>query len=337
MGNIPKHTLAIFLVAGLILYGTFGYMFVVDLSFIDAVYTTLTTITTVGFGEVGGPWSASARGFAISLILFSFVLFTFAVSVLPTFIAEYVFVKNFFSSKQKKMLKNLHKHVIICGYGSNAKAAVTRLSKHRSPFLIIENDSKVIEEARRENPQLLIIEGDATEEETLEKVKLSQARAIITTLPSDADNLFIVLSVRQMNSHIKIISRSSHESTVRKMKLAGANNVIMPDRLGGGYMAMLVATPDIVEFMNQLNSNPDDNNIHLQQVDVDENLVGKSIKETDLRSLTGCNVIGYKATDGEYVINPSPNMVLENNTSLIVLGTHEQIRSLTNTFKKHSH
>lgn len=336
MYPLQKHTLAILLLVGLITYGTLGFMFFVDLSFIDSLYATLITITTTGFGEVGGSWGTTGRLFTMSLILFSVILFGFAVSILPTFIAEYFFVNNFFSSKQKKMLKSLHNHVIICGYGSNAKSAIERLTKHRTPFLIIEHSPKVIEEIRREHADFLVIEGDATEDETLEKVKLDKALAVITTLPSDADNLFIVLSARQKNRSIKIISRSSQEGTIKKMKLAGADNVIMPDKLGGGYMAMLIATPDVVEFMNQLNANSDDSDINLQQVNVDETLVGKSIKEVNLRKLTGCNVVGYKTTKGEYLINPNPNMILENNTSLIVLGTHEQIRTLKSTFKKNT-
>lgn len=332
MVTFPRHIiLAISLTSGLVIYGTLGFLFIVDLNLIDSIYMTLITITTIGFNEIG-QWDSGDRLFVISLMIFSFVLFGFAVSVLPTFIAEYFFVENFLWSKQGKMIKRLSNHVIVCGYGGNAEAVVERLTRHKTPFVIVEQSSEVIADLKKDYPDYLVVKGNATEDETLDQVSLDKAKAVITTLPSDADNLFIVLSVRQKNEHITIISRCSQESSGKKMKLAGANNTIMPDRLGGGYMAMLVATPDVVEFMGQLNTNGINNDILLQQVHVDDRIVGKSIKNIDFRKTTGCNVIGYKDKHGEYIINPDPETILDLGTSLIVLGYREQIQSLESAF-----
>lgn len=178
------------------------------------------------------------------------------------------------------------------------------------------------------------IKGDATEDNVLEAAGIKQAKNLIVALPSDADNLFVVLSARQLNKKMTIISRASEESSQKKFKIAGADNVIMPDKLGGDHMASLVVTPDIIEFVDML-SVEGEFSANLQEILVDDlpkSYLSKSIKDLDLRKKTGCSIIGYKTVDNNYIINPDAGTQLIEGSKLIVLGRPEQIEKLQSIF-----
>ena len=168
----------------------------------------------------------------------------------------------------------------------------------------------------------------------LKKLRLDKAKSLITALPSDADNLFVVLSARQFNKNFTIISRASNESSYGKLKIAGATNVIMPDKLGGAHMASLVVTPDLIEFIDRLTI-AGNKNANLEEISVNslpKEYFSKTILDLDLRKKTGCSVIGFKTSLGEYLINPDANIKLEKDTYLIVLGNKEQINRLREIF-----
>lgn len=302
-----------------------------DYSWIDAVYMTVITVTTVGFGEVQ-PLDENAKIFTIFLILTSVIIVGYALSV----ITEYILSKNDYEElKQKKMQKKIDgfkDHIIICGYGRNGKQAAKKLYDYRKQFVVIEMNKEIIE--KFENDQVPFIIGNANEDETLMQAGLDRASTLICALPNDADNLFVVLSARQMNKDLNIISRASQETSYEKLKLAGANNVILPDRIGGDHMASLVVVPDLIEFIDNL-SIVGETNINIEEIAV-EHLYNpqelKTIKDLDLRNKTGCTVIGFKGVNGEYVVNPEAEIKLTPNSKIIVLGRPEQIRKLNSLY-----
>jgi voltage-gated potassium channel len=166
------------------------------------------------------------------------------------------------------------------------------------------------------------------------KAGVTRARALITTLPFDADNLFIVLSARALNPKLTIISRASEDNTDKKLKVAGANNVIMPDRLGGAHMASLVMKPDVMEFVDYITGQGNDN-IRLEEItfaSLSEKYQNKTIRDLEIRNKSGANIIGFKTAEGDYIINPSPDTVIIPNVKLFVLGTAEQIIKLKELF-----
>lgn len=176
--------------------------------------------------------------------------------------------------------------------------------------------------------------GDSTTDETLLKAGIKNAKYLITALPSDADNLFVVLSARQLNKECKIISRASKESSYSKLKIAGADNVIMPDKLGGEHMAALVVTPDVIEFVDRLTIEGE-TTANLEEIavnDLPKMYLNKTILDLDLRRKTGCTVIDYRNPDKDYVINPDANSFLIEDSHLIVLGRPEQIKKLRELF-----
>ena len=311
--------------------GVFGYMYLSDTTFINALYMTVITITTVGFREIH-PLSDAEKLFTIFLILMSLVALGYAARVLTEYIASgEVFEKIKFKKVQKK-IEGLSEHAIVCGYGRNGKQAVTKLLKFKKSFIIIENDPERISEIESDN--LLYIKGDATIDEVLIGAGIEKAASLITALPSDADNLYVVLSARQLNQKLTIVSRASNDSSDSKLRIAGANNVIMPDKLGGDHMASLLVTPDIVEFVDMLSVDTE-NATNLEEIlveDLPKEFLSKSIRDLDLRRKTGCTVIGYKTSDNKYVINPEADTKLISNSKLIVLGSAEQIQKLNKLF-----
>jgi voltage-gated potassium channel len=176
--------------------------------------------------------------------------------------------------------------------------------------------------------------GNANEDETLLKAGIERADCLITALPNDADNLFVVLSARQINKNMNIISRASQEASYKKLKLAGANNVILPDKIGGDHMASLVVVPGLIEFIDNL-SIVGKSNINIEEIEVEKLYDAstlKTIKDLDLRKKTGCLIIGYKNNQGEYMVNPEADLKLESNFKIIVLGKPEQIQKLNSLY-----
>lgn len=177
---------------------------------------------------------------------------------------------------------------------------------------------------------MLYILGDATQENVLQEARLEQAKAVVTTLPNDADNLFLVLTARQINPELKIISRASDDNSDIKLKRAGATNVIMSDKIGGQRMAKLVTQTDVVEFIEYIMLQKKQD-VSLEEISC-KNLAscfsGKSIRELDIRNVSGANVIGLKRPDNTYIINPDPEVELTDRDQLFILGTPDQISRL---------
>lgn len=315
----------------LICIGVLGYKFVSGYEWIDAVYMTVITITTVGFAEVN-PLDTPSKIFTIFLILASVVIVGYAISI----ITEYIISKNNLEDiKQRKMQKRIHTmsgHIIICGFGRNGKQAARKLLAYDKPFVIIEKNKEVIEKFQEE--RIPFVYGNANEDEVLLEAGIKRASTLISALPSDADNLFVVLSARQINKNLTIISRASEETSYDKLKLAGANNVILPDRIGGDHMASLVVIPDLVEFIDNLGI-VGERNINVEEVTVDklyDTKEVKTIRQLDLRKKTGCTVIGFKDENGEYIVNPEANTKLVPGSKIVVLGRPEQIQRLNSEY-----
>lgn len=330
--GIRRVQTAIFLLGMLLLTGVLGYKIIAGYTWIDALYMTVITVATVGFGEVV-PLGNRAKIFTIFLILISVLVVGYAISV----ITEYI-LNRYSSGKQKQItMKNkihrLKNHIIICGYGRNGKQAGEKLASYDEDYVVIDRDREVLE--KYEHEKTLFVFGNANEDEVLIEAGIEHAKTLICALPDDADNLFVVLSARQINPNINIISRASHETSYKKLKLAGANNVILPDMIGGDHMASLVVVPDLIEFIDHISIVGKDTN-NIKEVDVNElygnTKTNSTIRDLDLRNKTGCTIIGFKSPEGEYIINPEPSLVLENGSKIILLGKPEQIKKLESVY-----
>ena len=315
-----------------IIIGVLGYKFISDsYSWIDALYMTIITTTTVGFAEVH-PSGDAEKLFTIFLIITSISIFGYVLSVISEYIANGRFFEQINKRKMHKKINKLKNHTIVCGFGRNGRQAVERLKSYDKHCIVIETQSEVIDEI--EFLGYTYVKGDATDDRTLEKANITQASHLITTMPSDADNLYVVLSARQMNKDLKIVSRASNDASYSKLKVAGANNIIMPDKIGGNHMASLIVTPDLVEFVERI-SIEGRQETNLEEIAVDNlppEYINKTLLDLNIRQKTGCLVIGFKNAQHEYTINPDVNMVLQPKSHLIVLGKIEQIEKLHEIF-----
>lgn len=330
-GNIRKVISAVALLWIIVLVGVIGYSYIEGLNFVDALYMTIITVATVGFREVK-ELSSEGKLFTIGLIIISLGTFAYAVSVITTHLVEGELQRNLRGYKLQSGIKKMKNHVIICGYGRNGRQAVRELQAYHQPFVVVD---KKVDVFRDEAAVLHLVEGDASEDEVLIKAGIMRAKALISSLPVDADNLFVSLTARSLNPDILIISRASNASSERKLKAAGANNVVMPERVGGAHMATLVAKPDVVEFLDNLS-------VHggaptnLEQISCDclsPMNQGKTIAQLGIRSASGANIIGFRTPGGEFVINPGPDTVVLPDTRFFVLGTPSQIAHMRKILK----
>ncbi|GAA4318984.1 potassium channel protein [Pontixanthobacter gangjinensis] len=323
-----KIRFAVSLIILVFITGVVGFRFLYDYSWVDALYMTIITVSTVGYGEVQ-PMDAYGKIFTSVFIISGLFIFGFGLSTITEHILNKNNLGNLKRNKMKKRIDSFTDHIIVCGYGQNGKEAVQKLKDYRKNFVIIDDNEEVFHGI--EGDDLNYIVGNATEDEVLQTAGIERASTLICALPRDADNLFIVLSARQLKKSLKIISRATEENSYKKLKLAGADNVIMPDRIGGSHMASLVVVPDLVEFLDNLSVSGEHDSINVEQIPfskVCSDGIEKTIAETDIRKKTGCSIIGYKSPTGTYVVNPEPSLRLEKESKLIMIGRPEQIEKL---------
>ena len=312
----------------MLLIGTTGYMIFEGWSFIDSLYMTVITISTVGFREIRS-LDNPGKIFTIFLILSTFGIFAYFITTTVRLIFEGVLHQTFKEYKMNKKIERLNHHVIVCGYGRNGYQACVELASHGENFVIVEKREHVIARIL-EDPDLLYVQGDASSEEVLDNARIRNAKALITALPNDADNMYVVLTAREMNPNLVIISRASEFRSDMKLRRAGATNVIMPDRIGGQRMAKLVSQPDVVEFVENilLQQSRDVQLLEVSCSNMIEANLQKPIVDLKIREQTGANLVGIKTGEGFFIFNPSPDVEISPSDKLFVLGTQGQIEKL---------
>ncbi|WP_089895054.1 potassium channel family protein [Kriegella aquimaris] len=326
-----KIYLAELLIVAVLVIGVLGYRYIADFSWLEAFYMTVITVSTVGFSEVR-PLDPEAKIFTVFLIIASVFIFAYAISVITEYILSRNALQLLKKKKVKKLINNLSDHVIVCGYGRNGMQAAERLKSYKKPFVVIERNREVIEKYEDE---VLFVEGDTNDDEMLVQAGIAKAKYLIVAMPDDATNLFVVLSARQLNPNLFIVSRASLVTSQKKLELAGADKVIMPDKIGGDHMASLVVMPNLITFINKL-STEGQHTTNLEEVAIEDFLLNSennSLRDLDLRRKTGCTIIGYIAPNGEYIINPEADLQLQPKSKVIVLGRPEQIQKLNEMFQ----
>ena len=276
------------------------------------------------------PLSDVGRLFTMFLLITSWLSFAFVITRISEFVITGEINRYF---KTRRIMNNINKlsgHVIICGYGRNGQQAVHNLKVHGVPVVFIEKDVDLIQRELHDPNDALYLVGDSTDDDLLMQAGVAKAKALITTLPADADNLFIVLSARSLNPQLQIISRASESNSISKLRKAGADNVIMPDRIGGAHMATLVTKPDVIEFIDYL-SGEEGEAINMESVGYDQ--LPDAIKDKTLREImgwkkTGVNCIGIKSAEGKFIISPLDDTVISKGMKVIVLGTRWQIQQM---------
>lgn len=326
-------SLALMLVLLSFVIGVVGFMLIEEYSFLEAFYMTAITISTVGYTEVK-PLSANGQLFTGVYIILNLGIFAYALSAFTSYVAHGEFFRKIHRNFIEQQISKMKNHIILCGYGKYGKEVVDNFLHHNIDFIVIEkNPQKIIEIQERED-KIHYVEGDTTHDDILLLAGISKARALISSLGDDTENVFTVLSARQLNPELNIISRSLHPKTEGKLRMAGANHVIMPEQIGGFYMATLVNKPGAVDFFSFI-TNEYESDIGFEEIHFDRlpaQFRDKSIKELRIRELTGANIIGFRNQAGKYSVNPGPDTICSGGTSFIVLGNEKQLQALRDTY-----
>ena len=308
-----------------LIIGQAGFSLIEDYSPVEAFYMTVITLSTVGFTEVK-PLSDAGRIFTGFYIIFNLGIFAYAISILTAFIVEGEFRETFRKYITSRRVQRLTNHIIVCGFGRNGVRTCEELLKSNHPFVVVERNAQLIKNFPDSNDFQYII-GDATTDDTLLAAGIDRAAAIITTLPKDTDNVFIALTARELNREVTIISRASEESSEKKLLRAGANQVVMPDAIGGIHMARLITKPDVIEFLNIL-TGVGHEYIKLEDVTFEElkpEYQRQTLRELNIRQHTGATVIGFRHLSNNFTFNPPGDLKFTEGDTMIIIGTDQNI------------
>lgn len=333
-GQLRNLMTAIVLLLISLLIGVFGFILIEDYDLLNAFYMAVITISTVGFTEVK-ELSPIGRLFTSVYILLNLGIFAYVVSVISAYLFEGKLRSIFKDFMVDRELNKLKDHVIVCGYGRNGSQACEELLKSGKEFVVIEKDPEIRQSVPSSSAFQFLI-ADATADSNLKLAGIERASVIIITTPSDAANVFITLTARALKPDIYIISRASENQTEEKLYRAGANQVIMPDNLGGMFMAQMVTKPVVIEFLDLLTGRGG-NNYRLEAIHFDNlksQFRDKTLRQLNIPEKTGCTVIGVKDNIKGLIPSPSANTFIGVDDTLIVLGSDQQLQKMVEHFTK---
>lgn len=325
--------LALLIILTIAFVGSFGYVYLEEYTYVEALYMTIITVSTVGFTEVR-TLSPEGRIFTIFLIFISFGTFAYAISSLSKYLITGAYSQYFKKYKMDKHIDKLDGHVVICGAGNNGAEAIRNLQAYNKEIVVVESDEKLIETLKEND--VLYIQGDATDEDILRSAGIESASALITTLPRDTDNVFVVLTAREFNGHMHIVSRCDADSSRSKLKSAGADNIILPDKVGGARMAGFVVNQNVNRFIDKVVlAEKDEAYItEFQAYQLPEEIQSGTVSHVIDFLNSACKLIGIRTSEGEYIVNPDEKMPIPAASELFFLGTIEQIKEIKAKIKK---
>lgn len=324
--KIVKRQLAhsLLLIAGLIFLGTIGYVMVEGWSAFDSLYMTIITITTVGYGEVH-PLSNSGRVFTLFLIVGGVGTILYALNNAARILIEGELQDMVGRRKVEKKIKGLKDHYIVCGYGRMGKVICKELHEQESQFVVIEKEHIDTDSA----DSILFISGDATRDEVLREAGIERATGLISVLPTDAENLYVVLSARVLNPELNIVARAGEEGSEQKLLRAGADRVVSPYHIGGLRIAHSVLKPAVVDFI-EFATRSGNIDLRMEEVYVREGsrITGMTLDECGIGRELGIIIVAIKESGGEMRFNPTFKTTIKAEDILIALGERAKLKVL---------
>ena len=298
----------------------------------ELFFFTAITLSTVGYEDFLGIRSNPlARLYTMTLIITGMGIVLYSVSAVTAFVIEGNLKEIFRDRSMKRKIAHYQNHYIICGSGQTGIHVVREMVEMKHQVVIIEHDAENCEKLREEFPGLLILNGDATSDETLIKANIKNAAGLIATLSVDKDNLFLTLTGRMLNSRLKIVSRAVDLNMQAKLFNAGANYVVSPNFIGGMRIASEILRPHVVTFLDRMLRGKS-KDIRVQEVKIPEGsrIIGRTILETAIREKTGLNIIAYSPTgrDEDFVYNPCDGSLLEKDGVLLFIGGPEDMKKM---------
>jgi voltage-gated potassium channel len=308
-----------------VLFGTVGFHLVEGWSLADSLYVTVQTLTTVGYGDLP-PHSARGRAFAVMVMLLGAGGVALAVSTIVQSIVQLELISTFGQRRLSRRMSKLHDHYIICGSGRVGSHLVRDLLRDNLRFVIIEKDQQRAAEFSQRGVDVLV--SDATLEESLREVGVEHAKGLAACLPDDADNVYVVLTARDLNPQLHIVARAAEEQAEAKLLRAGANHVVAPTIIGGHRMAVALTRPVVGEFFEAVVTNKLGLGFEQVEVNSDSTLIGKKLGSTAIASELDVVIVGIRRRDGEILFNPAGETIIEDADLLIAIGRTESLIKL---------
>jgi voltage-gated potassium channel len=310
------------------LIGTLGYEIIEGWNFLDALYMTTITLGTVGYGETH-PLDEKGRIFTIALILMGLISIGFIVNRFTEAVVQGYFQEVISLRQQKHLMEILDRHYIICGFGRTGRQVTAEFASEQDiTFVVLDKDIEQVQQA--EQLGYMAVLGDASLDETLQRVSIERALCIVCTLPSDAENLYTVLSAKTLSPEIRAIARASSEEAMKKLRRGGADEVISPYITGGKRMAAAALRPQVMDFVDGIISGAN-RSYYIEEFLIDAAVcpqVGHTLNEARLRSNSGALVLAIRRADGTLLGGPNANTILLDGDVLICMGTSDQLRQL---------
>ena len=318
--------LSVVLLIGVVAGGTAGYSLIEGWDLWDSLYMTVISVTTVGYKEVH-PLSRGGELFTMIVLTVGVATVLYTFSFFMARLVEGDLQARWTLRRRERMLDELDKHFIICGFGRIGQIIAREFARQSVPFVIIERDGVRMQEAI--DLGYLAVEADASSEAVLQRVRIQRARGLIAAVSTDAENVYAVLTARLLHSTLFIIGRAETDDAKAKLVRAGADRVLSPYQIGGLQLAQTALRPAVVDFV-QLATSSDNLDLNMEQVLIAEgaSLAGRTILEGNLRQRFGVVVIGIQRADGRMEFNPAPDVRMEAGDFLVVLGRTESLREL---------
>jgi voltage-gated potassium channel len=327
MGHLQRRLLFIALaMAATLSGGTLGFVLIEHYPLFDAFYMTLTTVTTVGYGELH-TLSHAGRVFNSFLILFGVIVMLLAIGAMTQTIVELEFNQFFGKRRVKNMIDKLDGHIILCGFGRVGRGAAQELQQAGAKFVVVDRNDERVENAIKDG--ILAVAADANRDETLHELGIERARGLIATLATDADNLFLILSAKSLNPDLFLSARVAEEASEQKLRRAGANFVFAPYNSTGHRMAQALLKPHVQQFLDFTTQNMG-LDAGIEQVLVAERsaFIEQSLAEMHMRKELGVIVLAIRKANGEMLFNPPAESKISGGDHLIVMGRPDGLRKL---------
>ncbi|MCX5849785.1 MAG: potassium channel protein [Deltaproteobacteria bacterium] len=320
--NKLKITLIVLLYIFII--GTFGFHFIEGWSFVDSFYTTITTLATVGYGDFT-PITAAGKLFAVIIIIFGVGTMLYSFGLVSETVMEGRLRSLLGRGKLEKTIEKMNNHYIICGGGRIGFLICRELMAGKMPCVVIDNNPEVIQKAQDEG--FIYYKGDATQDKVLIEAGIKRAKGIICVLPSDAENLYVILTAKELNQEIYIMARSEEEESEHRLLRAGADRVMSPYTLGGVRMAMAILRPAMLDFI-EITTSRQSLELRMEEISVCKNspFISKSLEDSGIRKRYGLIIVAVKNDSGKMIFNPLANYVINEGDRLIAMGEDENVK-----------
>lgn len=319
-----RHVMILLILSGLLIaLGTFGYMVIEGFSLLDALFMTVITLTTVGYGEVR-PLDEAGRLFTIVLIMLGAGFVAYNLAYFTQLLLDGNLLELYRRRRVRKKLEQLRNHYIICGYGQMGQIVARELIKHNVPIVVIENDEATV--MRLQEKGILHLAGDATEEENLVAAGVQKASGLVSVVFKDTDNVFIVLTAKDLNKDLFICVRAGTPGTEKRLLKAGANRVVSPYASSALRIAHQILRPTVTDFL-ELALSGEGMELSMEELQLPEgaDIVGKDLMHSGIRSEYNLIIVAIKRSDGRMIYNPSPKEVLHAGDTLVAIGPQENL------------